>query len=88
MNSWVKLGDWNGVHAVTGQSPGASCDVPVDIAHLDNEGGVARELIDAARRFDGLVNGLGVSPEITRARQHIRTALSAVLPTAMGYDQT
>lgn len=73
---------------VTGQSPVtmAACDVREDVEHLDTDGPLTRELVDAAKRFDGLVNGLGVSPEISLARRLISSALSAVRDIAESYD--
>lgn len=73
--------------SVTAAVTNSSSDVPSDYERLDTDGPLTRELVDAAKRFDGLVNGLGVSPEIALARRLISSALASVRATAEDHDK-
>lgn len=78
---WVKLGDWGGVDIA---APTCAREVLTDIEQLDTNGPLAAQIRDAARELAGMINGLGVSPELTQSVLCIRAALDVAWPTVQG----
>lgn len=72
MTKWVHLKEWGGVEVAPNVRP---YEVLADIERLDTHGPVGQELQRSAREFAGLINGLGVSKELTTALQLVRAAL-------------